>query len=212
MDFYERITNALTNLEEAELIAAVSQFCAASPSHEQGEQAISACQAGMAQVGTLFEQGEYFVGDLIYAADILQGAMEQIKPVLGGGSSKKVAKLVLGSAPGDLHDIGKNIFKSMMDVAGFEVVDLGVDVAPEKWVEAVVAEKPQVVGISGLLTMSLDSMKDVIDALSAAGLRDRVKVMIGGSPVNDAIQARVGADANSNNASGGVRQCLSWVQ
>ena len=165
----------------------------------------------MEKVGDYFEEGEYFVGDLIYAADILQCGMQTLKPCLGADGGTKIGRMVIGTAPGDLHDIGKNIFGSMMEAAGFEVYDLGVDVAPEKFVEKVKEVKPNIVGISGLLTLSLDTMGDVVKALKEAGLRDSVKVLIGGNPVSEAVQLRVGADAHSTNASTGVKQCKEWV-
>jgi methylmalonyl-CoA mutase cobalamin-binding domain/chain len=208
---YEKIESSLAELDEDSLISLINEFIESNPSVQEAEKIMKALQTGMDKIGKLFEEGEYFVGDLIYAGDILQNAVEMIKPVLGSAQEERLGKIVIGSAPGDLHDIGKNIFISMVEIAGFEVIVLGVDVSPQKFVEAVKREKPDIVGISGLLTLSLDTMKDVIDALDAAGVRSNVKVMIGGNPVNDAIQKRVGADANSNNAAIGVRICKDWM-
>ena len=137
--------------------------------------------------------------------------MEKLKPCIGAEGSAKIGKLVIGSAPGDLHDIGKNIFISMMEAAGFEIYDLGVDVAPQKFADKVKEVKPEIVGISGLLTLSLETMGDVINALKEADLRESVKVMIGGNPVSEAVKLRVGADAHSTNAATGVKQCKEWV-
>lgn len=210
-ELYQNIAEALGELDEAALISGIEAEVAKSPSAEEAQAIVNACARGMEIVGNYFEEGEYFVGDLIYAADILKCGMEVLKPCIGAEGSAKIGKLVIGSAPGDLHDIGKNIFISMMEAAGFEVFDLGVDVAPEKFVEKVKEVNPDIVGISGLLTLSLDTMGDVISALKDAGLRDGVKVMIGGNPVSEAVRARVGADAHSTNAAKGVKQCKEWV-
>ncbi len=208
---YQHITDALAELEEDALIKGIEEVVGKQPSTEEAQGIVNACAKGMEKVGDYFEEGEYFVGDLIYAADILKCGMEILKPCIGAEGSAKIGKLVIGSAPGDLHDIGKNIFSSMMEAAGFDVYDLGVDVAPEKYVEKVKEIKPDIVGISGLLTLSLETMGDVVRALKEAGLRDNVKVMIGGNPVSEAVQLRVGADAHSTNAATGVKQCKEWV-
>ena len=208
---YQVIVDALGELEEDAFLDSIKDTLASDSSAEVAEQIVNACALGMEKVGEYFEEGEYFVGDLIYAADILQNGFELVNPYLSGDNSKKLGTMVIGSAPGDLHDIGKNIFKSMMEAAGFIVHDLGVDVAPEKFVEKVAEIKPNIVGISGLLTLSLDSMGDVISALKDAGVRDGVKIMIGGNPVTEAVMTRVGADAYSTNASTGVKQCKEWM-
>lgn len=208
---YQHITVALGELDEDALVKGIEEAVQGNLSAEEAQQIVNACALGMEKVGDYFEEGEYFVGDLIYAADILNCGMELLKPCIGADGANTIGKLVIGSAPGDLHDIGKNIFISMMEAAGFEVFDLGVDVAPEKFVEKVKEVKPDIVGISGLLTLSLDTMGDVVNALKEAGLRDSVKVMIGGNPVSEAVQLRVGADAHSNNAATGVKQCKEWV-
>ncbi len=208
---YQHIIDALGELDEDRFMKGINEATAQNLGAGEAQEIVNACAKGMEKVGDYFEEGEYFVGDLIYAADILQCGMEKLKPVLGADGGAKIGKMVIGSAPGDLHDIGKNIFSSMMEAAGFEVHDLGVDVAPEKFVEKVREVKPNIVGISGLLTLSLDTMGDVIKALQDAGLRESVKVMIGGNPVSEAVQLRVGADAHSTNAATGVKQCKEWV-
>lgn len=208
---YRHIADALAELDEDALLKGIEEAAAQNINAEEAQEIVNACARGMEKVGDYFEEGEYFVGDLIYAAEILKCGMEKLKPCLGDGGGAKIGKMVIGSAPGDLHDIGKNIFSSMMEAAGFEIYDLGVDVAPEKFVEKVKEVKPDIVGISGLLTLSLDTMGDVINALKQAGLRDNVKVMIGGNPVSEAVRAKVGADAYSTNAATGVKQCKEWV-
>jgi len=208
---FQHITNALAELDEDALINGIEKAVEMQPGTEEAQEIVNACALGMEKVGDYFEEGEYFVGDLIYAADILNCGMEKLKPCIGAEGSAKIGKLVIGSAPGDLHDIGKNIFISMMEAAGFEIYDLGVDVAPQKFVDKVKEVKPEIVGISGLLTLSLETMGDVINALKEANLRESVKVMIGGNPVSEAVKLRVGADAHSTNAATGVKQCKEWV-
>ena len=209
---YQVIADALGELEEEEFLDSIKELLEADPSAENAEQIVNACALGMEKVGEYFEQDEYFVGELIYAADILQNGFELLNPYLSDEeASKKLGTMVIGTATGDLHDIGKNIFRSMMEAAGFAVHDLGVDVKPEVFVEKVKEVKPNIVGISGLLTLSLDTMGDVINALKEAGLRDDIKVIIGGNPVTEAAMNRVGADAFSTNASTGVKQCKEWV-
>lgn len=208
---YQVIADALGELDEDAFNSAVQGIVDSNPSEEVADEVIKSFSVGMEKVGDYFEEGDYFVGDLIYAADILYSGIDAMKPFISGDGSNKIGSMVIGSAPGDLHDIGKNIFKSMAEAGGFEVYDLGVDVKPEVFVEKVKEVKPDVVGISGLLTLSLDAMGDVINALKEAGVRDDLKVMIGGNPVSEAVMLRVGADAWSTNASTGVKQLKEWV-
>ncbi|NLM45766.1 MAG: cobalamin-binding protein [Firmicutes bacterium] len=207
----EALTKAVGELDEEQVLAALKEFVAAGPTEEEAQQVVAACQAGMAIVGDLFEQGEYFVGDLIFAGELLTNAIEILKPVLGGTSSAKIGKIVLGTVAGDLHDIGKNIFKSMAEAAGFEVIDLGIDTPAAAFVEKVREIKPEIVGMSGVLTLALEAMKDTVDALKAAGLRDSVKVIIGGNPVTKEACEQIGADAFTTNAAEGVKICQRWV-
>ena len=133
---YQVIADALGELEEEEFLDSIKELLEADPSAENAEQIVNACALGMEKVGEYFEQDEYFVGELIYAADILQNGFELLNPYLSDEeASKKLGTMVIGTAPGDLHDIGKNIFRSMMEAAGFAVHDLGVDVKPEIFVE-----------------------------------------------------------------------------
>lgn len=208
---YELLKQAVGDLEEEQVNKIISDFVASNPSEEEAQKVVAACQSGMTIVGDRFEQGEYFVGDLIFAGELLTGAIDLLKPVLGSGKSAKVGTMVLGTAHGDLHDIGKNIFKSMAEAAGFEVHDLGIDVSPDKFVEKVKEVKPQILGMSGVLTLALESMKDTVAALEAAGLRDSVKVIIGGNPVTREAGEQIGADASTNNAAEGIKICQGWV-
>lgn len=207
----KQLTELLADLDEDGVNDFVDEMIAGGAKEEDGYAAVAACQEGMGKVGDMFEAGEYFVGDLIFAGEILTGAIEKLKPLLSNGTSESIGKIVIGTVHGDLHDIGKNIFKNMVEIGGFEVVDLGIDVAPEAFVEKVKEIKPEVVGMSGVLTLALDSMKDTVEALKAAGLRDDVKVIIGGNPVTAEACKNIGADAFTTNASEGVRICSGWV-
>lgn len=210
MDF-SKLTNAIGELDEEGAISFIDRFISSNPGKEQAYEAVAACQKGMVIVSKLFDQKEYFVGDLIYAGELLNKAIEGLNSVLGDKQSGPgLGKIVLGTVEGDLHDIGKNIYKSLSEVAGFEVVDLGIDVKTEKFVTAVEREKPIILGLSGILTLAIDSMKNTVDALNAAGLRDGVKVIIGGNAVSKEVCELVGADAYTTNAAEGVNICKGW--
>ncbi|WP_461570330.1 cobalamin B12-binding domain-containing protein [Thermincola ferriacetica] len=207
----EKLTQAVGELDEEKVLAILKEFVGTNPSGEEANKVVNACQQGMAIVGDLFEKGEYFVGDLIFAGELLTAAIDTLKPVLGGESNTKIGKIVLGTVEGDLHDIGKNIFASMAEAAGFEVYDLGIDVPAGKFVEKIKEIKPQILGMSGVLTLALDSMKNTVDALREAGLRDEVKIIIGGNPVTEDACKQIGADAFTTNAAEGVKICQGWV-
>ena len=205
------LTVAVGELDEEKVIADLEAFVATNPSEEEAQKVVAACQAGMAKVGELFEQGEYFVGDLIFAGELLTNAIDILKPVLGSSDSSSVGAIVLGTVAGDLHDIGKNIFKSMAEAAGFEVYDLGIDQPAGAFVDKIKEVKPAIVGMSGVLTLALEAMKETVDALNEAGVRDDVKVIIGGNPVTKEACEQIGADAFTTNAAEGVKICQSWV-
>ena len=205
------LTEALGDLDENRVLSILGDFAAAGPSEAEAKDAIVACQKGMEIVGERFETGEYFVGDLIFAGELLTQAVNQLKPVIGAKSEQKAGKIVLGTVHGDLHDIGKNIFKSMAEAAGFEVFDLGIDVPASAFVEKVKEVKPEIVGLSGVLTLAIGAMKDTVDALQAAGLRDSLKTTIGGACASKDAMVVVGADAWSTNAAESVNVCLGWV-
>ena len=209
---YVSLTTALGDLNEPQVLALVTDFLAGNPTEAEGQQAIAACQDGMAIVGRQFEDGEFFIGDLIYAGELLTETVNLLKPVIGTKSGKTVGKIVLGTVHDDLHDIGKKIFRSMAEAAGFEVVDLGIDVPVQAFVEAVRENRPDIVGLSGVLTLAIGSMKETIDGLKAAGLRDGVKVTIGGACASRDAMLVAGADAWSTNAAESVDTCLGWVR
>jgi 5-methyltetrahydrofolate--homocysteine methyltransferase len=158
----------------------------------------------MGEVGRLFEAGEVFVPEMLVAARAMQAALNVLRPLLAESGQEPVAKIAIGTVAGDLHDIGKNLVSLMLEGAGFEVHDLGVDVPPQKFIEAA-HSGVQVIGMSALLTTTMPSIKNTIDALAEAGVRDKVKVIIGGAPVTDAYAAQVGADGFAPDAASAVR-------
>jgi len=158
----------------------------------------------MDEVGRLFEAEEYFVPELLLAGRAMRSALEILRPLMTASGDKLSTRVVLGTVKGDLHDIGKNIVGSMLEGGGFEVIYLGSDVSPEKFVAAVEEQKPQIVCLSALLTVTMPAMKTTIDALKTAGLRTQVKVLIGGAPVTQQYANEIGADGYSENASGAV--------
>uniref|UniRef100_A0A7J3X719 Cobalamin-binding protein n=1 Tax=Thermofilum pendens TaxID=2269 RepID=A0A7J3X719_THEPE len=199
------ISAALVNLDEGlveELVArALEAGCQPVDVVEQG------MRPGMEEVGRRFEGGEYFLSELIIAADIFQGVLNRRVLPLLPRESKTLGRVVIGTVRGDIHDIGKNLVAAMLRVSGFEVIDLGVDVPPERFVEAVREYRPDIVGMSALLTTTMLEMRNVIDALRAAGLRDKVKIIVGGAPVTEEYAREIGADAYARNAVEAVRKC-----
>lgn len=158
----------------------------------------------MAEVGRLFEEGEYFVPEMLISARAMKSAMAMLKPYLQQGEVHYAGKVVIGTVKGDLHDIGKNLVSLMLEGAGFQVQDLGSDVSPEKYVEAVRESDANIVAMSALLTTTMVNMKSTITALEEAGLRAKVKVMIGGAPVTDSFAKQIGADGYAPDASRAV--------
>jgi 5-methyltetrahydrofolate--homocysteine methyltransferase len=166
----------------------------------------------MAEVGRLFEEGEFFVPEMLVAARAMQGGLEILKPLLVASDVKPAGKVVIGTVKGDLHDIGKNLVAIMMEGAGFEIHDLGTDVTPEKFVEAVNAFQPNIICMSALLTTTMTNMGVTVEALRQAGLREKVKIMIGGAPITDTYARQIGADGYAPDASSAARLALSYVQ
>lgn len=206
------LTKWVGDLDEENVIEFLRKFISDKPSQSDAQEVVSACQEGMAEVGELFEKGAYFVGDLIFAGEMLTDAIDLLKPILGSDSTIKAGTIVLGTVHGDLHDIGKNIFKSMVEAAGFEVIDLGIDQPVSAFVNKVKEVKPNIIGMSGVLTLALEAMKDTVDGLQEAGLRDSVKIIIGGNPVSKEACNHISADAFTNNAAKGVKICQGWVK
>lgn len=159
---------------------------------------------GMAVVGQRFKDGEYFIPEMLMAARALSSGLEILKPLLEESDFEPVARVVIGTVKGDIHDIGKNLVSIMLRGGGFEVVDAGVDVPPARFIELVKESGAQLVGLSALLTTTMPSMKDTIDAFVAAGVRDSVKIMIGGAPVTAEYAQQIGADGYAKNSSAAV--------
>lgn len=165
----------------------------------------------MDEVGRLFEANEYFVPELLIAARAMKGALEIVRPLLAQAGSKSAGKVVIGTVRGDLHDIGKNLVAAMLQGGGFEVIDLGVDVTPEKFIDSIKTQGAQIVAMSALLTTTMPGMKTTIDALQEAGVRKNVKVMVGGAPLTQRYADEIGADGFSDNASSAVRVARELV-
>jgi 5-methyltetrahydrofolate--homocysteine methyltransferase len=166
---------------------------------------------GMDHVGVEFKAGNMFVPEVLRSARAMQASMDILKPLLAESGVKMVGKVLLGTVKGDLHDIGKNLVAMMCEGAGFEVKDLGKDVAPESFVEAVKEFEPDVLGMSALLTTTMRAMEHTIKALEEAGVRDQVKVMIGGAPVTQSFADQIGADGYASNAAAAVEMAKKFV-
>ena len=158
----------------------------------------------MGEVGKRFEADEYFVPELLLSARAMKGSLELLRPLLAGRDAASAGRVAIGTVQGDLHDIGKNLVAAMLEGGGFEVIDLGTDVPPQKFVDAIQQKGAQIVALSALLTVTMASMKKTIEAMTAAGVRDRVKVMVGGAPVTQQYADAIGADGYSENASSAV--------
>jgi len=167
--------------------------------------------AGMDQVGRDFKAGELFVPEVLIAARAMQAGMNVLRPLLAESDVPIAGKYVIGTVQGDLHDIGKNLVKMMLEGAGFQTIDLGVDVRPEEFVAAVREHRPQLLGMSALLTTTMPGMKATIEALEEAGLRDKVKVMVGGAPVTAAFAKQIGADAYAPDAASAVETARALI-
>jgi 5-methyltetrahydrofolate--homocysteine methyltransferase len=197
-ELYEAILAG--NAKKAEETTRTALAAKADPSELLGKAMIPA----MDEVGKRFECNEYFVPELLIAARAMKASLAVLAPAMAKAGTKAAGRVVIGTVKGDLHDIGKNLVASMLEGGGFEVVDLGVDVAPEKFVEAVQEHAGSIVALSALLTTTMTMMKTVIEKLEAAGLRDKTRVMIGGAPITQQYADQIGADGYSDNASAAV--------
>jgi corrinoid protein of di/trimethylamine methyltransferase len=165
----------------------------------------------MEEIGARFESGEAFVPELLMAARAMKGSLELLKPLMAGSVSTRLGKVVIGTVKGDLHDIGKNLVASMLEGCGFEVINLGVDISSEKFISAIKEHKADILCMSALLTTTMSYMKEVVDALGNSGIRQEVKVMVGGAPVSVAFATQIGADGYSDNANAAVNLAKSLV-
>jgi len=171
-----------------------------------------ACIPAMIKVGELFEIGEVFVPEMLIAARAMQATNDVLRPSQVEADVKVLGKIVMGTVAGDLHDIGKNLVGMMLAGAGFEIIDLGTDVSPQKFVEAVEEHKPDIIGMSALLTTTMNSISTTLDALTQAGLRDQVKVLIGGAPVTQGFADKVGADGYAADAGSAIRITKALIE
>ncbi|HMK75322.1 MAG TPA: cobalamin-dependent protein [Thermodesulfobacteriota bacterium] len=163
-------------------------------------------------VGKRFSDCQYFIPDLVYSGEILKKITDMVKPkITKGREAKRLGKVVVGTVAGDIHDIGKDIVVFMLDVNGFEVFDLGIDVPAEKFVDKIKETGSKVVGLSGFLTLAFQSMKDTVEAIKKAGLRDKVKIMIGGGQIDDQVKTFTEADAYGKDAMEGVKLAKGWI-
>lgn len=209
---------------EKQLVEAIAEmreeeaFALAKAMLDRGEdpvRVLELCREAMDIVGKRFEKQEYFLPELVLAGEMLENIGAIAKPLIlkkSGGAAKKLGRVLVGTVHGDLHDIGKNIVTFMLDINGFDVKDIGIDVPVAKFVEEIRNFKPSVVGLSGFLTLAFDSMRETVRAIEAAGLRNQLKIMIGGGQVDEAVRTYTGADAYGSNAVAAVTLCRQWMR
>jgi trimethylamine corrinoid protein len=205
----EDMVSALADLREDDVLKMVRDRLSAG---EEPLNILDDARRALEIVGKRFAAGEYFIPDLLYSGEILKGITVIVKPELSKTTeAKKLGKIVFGTVAGDIHDIGKDIVAFMLDVNGFEVYDLGVDVPVQNFVDKVKETGAGIVGLSGFLTLAFDSMKQTIQAIKDAGLRDKVKIMIGGGQIDEQVRGYVGADAYGKDAIEAVNLAKSWI-
>lgn len=207
----DALVTAIADIDDEEACEIVAQALKDGVSTSE---ILSSCQEAMEIVGQRFEDREYFLPELIMSGEVLKEITEVIKPHLNQEKegAPKLGTFVIGTVKGDIHDIGKDIVAFMMEVNGFEVYNLGVDVAPEQFVEAIAQYHPDIVALSGLLTVAFDAMKDTVAAIASAGCREQVKIMVGGGAVNEDIRVYAGADAYTASAVDAVAWAKAYVQ
>jgi 5-methyltetrahydrofolate--homocysteine methyltransferase len=199
MNDFSTIANAIYDGDQNTVVAQTKLAI------EEGNTALEILEkglmAGMDHVGKDFKAGDLFIPEVLVASRAMQAGMELLKPLLVSQKIKSPGKVILGTVKGDLHDIGKNLVSIMLQGAGFEVIDLGVDVSKETFLDAIVTHKPDLLGLSSLLTTTMPQMPEIIDAIKQAGLRDQVKIMVGGAPLNEKYAQTIGADGYAQNSS-----------
>jgi methanogenic corrinoid protein MtbC1 len=204
-----KLINVMADMKEEETLALVKELL------KEGANPLAIlddARSAMELVGKRFEAGEYFIPDLMMAGEILKGISDIVKPLIEqGNAAARKGKVLIGTVAGDIHDIGKDIVTFMLDVSGYDVLDIGIDVPVQVFVDKVKEFKPQVIGLSGFLTLAFDSMKKTVEALEEAGLRDSVKIMIGGGQMDDKVRKYAGADAFGKDAIAAVNLCKQWI-
>jgi methylmalonyl-CoA mutase cobalamin-binding domain/chain len=205
----KELVNAIADMREEEALELVKEMV------EGGSEPMAildTARQAMAIVGQRYDEGTYFLPELILAGEMINQITDVIKPELAKVPEvERRGKVLIGTVAGDIHDIGKNLVSFMLDANGFEVLDLGVDVSPQKFVEAIGDFEPQVVGLSGFLALAFDTMKETVEAVKTAGLRDKVKIMIGGGQVSEQVRKYTGADAYGQDAMAGVSLAKEWI-
>jgi 5-methyltetrahydrofolate--homocysteine methyltransferase len=208
-DMSKELVNAIADMEEEQALSLTRELLA---KKTDPMAILDDCRSAMELVGQRYECGTYFLPELLLAGEMLGEIAEIVKPELSKAQEiQRHGKVLIGTVKGDIHDIGKNIVTFMLDANGFEVKDLGVDVPPQKFVEAIKEFQPQVVGLSGFLTLAFDAMKETVGAIQAAGLRDGVKIMVGGGPVSEEVKNYTGADGYGRDAMSGVSLAKQWI-
>ncbi len=203
------LVKTLADLKEKEALKIVEDRLSAG---EDPLKILDDAKRALEIVGKRFSDCEYFIPDLVYSGEILKQITDMVKPKLTkAAAAKRLGKVVVGTVAGDIHDIGKDIVVFMLDVNGFEVLDLGIDVPAEKFVESIKKTGSKVVGMSGFLTLAFQSMKDTIEAIKKAGLRNEVKIMIGGGQIDDQVKGFTGADAYGKDAMAAVKLAKGWI-
>jgi 5-methyltetrahydrofolate--homocysteine methyltransferase len=203
------LVNILADLKEKEALRIVEERLSAG---EDPLKILGEGRRAMEIVGRRFEAKEYFIPDLVYSGEILKEIAKKVKPKLKGDAQvKHLGKIAIGTVAGDIHDIGKNIVTFMLDICGFEVYDLGVDVPAKKFIEKIEETKAEVIGLSGFLTVAFNSMKETVEAIKEAHLRDNVRIMIGGGQIDDKVRKYTGADAYGPDAMAAVSLARRWL-
>jgi len=203
------LVKTLADLEEKEALKIVEDRLSTG---EDPLKILDDARRAVELVGKRFSDGEYFIPDLVYAGEILKEITDMVKPKLTKAAElKRLGKVVVGTVAGDIHDIGKDIVVFMLDVNGFEVLDLGIDVPAQKFVDAIKNTGSRVVGLSGFLTLAFQSMKDTVETIKKAGLREGVKIMIGGGQIDDQVRSFTGADAYGKDAMEAVKLAKGWI-
>jgi methanogenic corrinoid protein MtbC1 len=203
------LANAVANLKKDEVLRLTREKL---DSDEDPRLILEEGRNGMEIIGKRFADGEYFLPELVYSGEIFKQVSELVKPKLKADTtSEKLGKVVIGTVAGDIHDIGKDIVVFMLDVGGFEVYDLGVDVPPQDFVDRIKETGAPIVGLSGFLTLAFESMKETVEAIKAAGLRDKVRIMVGGGQIDEDIRKYAGADAYGKDAMIAVALAREWL-
>jgi methylmalonyl-CoA mutase cobalamin-binding domain/chain len=209
MTLRDKIVEAIIELDEQ---AALELADGRIKSGTEPVEILERCREGMSLVGEKFESGDFFLSEMIMAAEIFNQIMNIVRPHLKSALSEPRGKVVIGTVEGDVHDIGKNIAIALLKAEGFDIVDLGVDVPPATFVEAIREHEPDIVGMSSLLTVALETTKQTIDAITEAGLRDKVRIIVGGGRIDSHATEYIKPDASTDNAAQGVRMCIGLMR